>query len=145
MAKGLKLKAECVDDLAVLSAALQDAIGQVGDIRFDSRARSLTLRVSRFQHERQKTSRVLTGIRIDSVLGVKARGIDRKDPTAMIVILALEFETHPKNPSGILRIILAGDGEFAVDVECIDIIMADVSAPRNTNKRPLHPLDDSVS
>jgi hypothetical protein len=45
----LRLLAHDADDLQVLSAALQDAIAKVGDIRFDPADRTLTLALNRFR------------------------------------------------------------------------------------------------
>ena len=39
----LRLLAEDAEDLAVISAALQDAVGLVGDIAFDAKTQRLTL------------------------------------------------------------------------------------------------------
>ena len=47
----LKLRAEDAEDLAVISSALQDAVGKIGDIAFDAGARRLTLGLNRFRWE----------------------------------------------------------------------------------------------
>ena len=44
----LRLLAEDAEDLAIVSAALQDAVGLVGDIAFDAKAQRLTLGLNRF-------------------------------------------------------------------------------------------------
>ena len=140
MTDALKLRAETVDDLTVMSSALQDAILRVGDIQYDTQGRAVMLRLTRFRHEAEAAQeRVLCGFRIDSVLSLKSRGLDRSDPDAMAVILAVEFKPAKTAPEGELHIILAGGGELRADVECVDVILADVADPRTTDKRPLHP------
>ncbi|WP_026942161.1 DUF2948 family protein [Hellea balneolensis] len=134
----LRLKAETQDDLQVIAAAVQDAILRVGEINYDLRGRSLTLRMTRFQHESDKAARAQSGIRFDSVLGVRTRGIDRSDPEAMAVLLNVVFDETDK-PAGVLSLIFAGGGELQADVECLDVILADVTGARETNKLPLHP------
>ena len=47
----LRLLAEDPDDLAVVSAALQDAVAKVGDIVFEPRARRLTIVFNRYRWE----------------------------------------------------------------------------------------------
>lgn len=144
MTKPLKLRAETQDDLTVLSSVLQDAILRVGEISYNALGRALSLRLSRYKHEANGTSeRVLCGLRVDGVLGLKSRGIDRSDPDAMAVLLALEFSAGKSAPEGELRFILAGGGELCASVECIDLIVSDVAEPRKTDRRPLHPVDGS--
>jgi len=140
MSNPLKLKAETDQDIEVLSASLQDAIGRVGDMHYDKISRSFNLKLTRFQHEQDTAARILTGVRIDGVIGVKFRGIERSDPDAMIVMLALLFTPKRPKPSGDLALVFAGGGEVLLHVECIDAIMVDVSTSRETDKRPLHPL-----
>jgi len=142
MSEPLKLRAETADDLEVLSATLQDAIGRVGDIRFDTKAHSLTLRLTRFRHESAQAERVLCGLRFDGVLGVKASGIDRSDPENLYVMLALSFDRsgEKKDPGGTLNLIFAGGGHIKAKVEAIDAILVDAGEPRGTDKQPLHPL-----
>jgi len=138
---GLKLRAETEDDLIVISSALQDAILKVGEIIYNNRGRFLTIRLSRFRHEQDKKSeRVQTGLRIDSVLNIKSRALDRADPDAYAVLLSLRFEASKEkdDPSGLIHLVLAGGGEIAIKVECIDIILADTAETRETDKLPLH-------
>ncbi len=142
MTKPLKLRAEGADDLAVISAALQDAIARVGEIHFSPKARTLTLRFTRFRHEDESASqRTLTGLRADGILSVQSSGIDRADPDAMAVLLAIEFAPGGEPPGGHIDFVFAGGGRLRAHAECIDLTLADVSTARKTDKRPLHPLD----
>ena len=47
----LKLLAQDEEDLQVLSAALQDAVARIGDIRWEAKARRLTVEFNRFLWE----------------------------------------------------------------------------------------------
>jgi len=141
MSGSLKLRAENEDDLVVISSALQDAILKVGEIVFNPRGRYLSLRLSRFRHENNKNERVETGLRIDSVLGVKSRLIDRSDPEAFAVLLSLQFDkasVSAEDPSGDLRLVFAGGGEIDIAVECVDATLADLKNVRTTDKLPIH-------
>ena len=143
MTTPLKLKAHTAEDLTVISSLVQDAILRVGEIRFDKSARALSLRLSRFSHEDEAASeRTLTGLRFDGVMSVASRGIDRSDKEAMAVLMSVQFTEGKPKPSGKLSLIFAGGGEIVCDVECIVVILADVSEPRATESRPLHPLGD---
>ena len=134
----LRLRAETQSDLEIIAAAVQDAILRVGEINYDLRGRSLTLRMTRFLHEADKAARAQSGLRFDSVLGVRTRGIDRSDPEAMAVLLNVVFEQTDK-PAGVINLIFAGGGELQADVECLDAILADVTEASETDKLPLHP------
>lgn len=135
----LRLRAETKADLEIIAAAVQDAILRVGEITYNMTGHSLTLRMSRFRHEDDAGARAQSGLRFDGVLNVKTRGIDRSDPKAMAVLLSLDFE-ETDAPSGVLKLIFAGGGELHADVEVLDVILADVTDARVTDKLPLHPV-----
>ena len=137
----LKLKAESVEDLAVLSSVLQDAILRVGEIKYSFKSRYLSLRMSRFSHEKEKNERILCGLRIDGVTGLKSKNLERNNAEALAVLLSIEYCEDTAPPGGQLRIVLAGGGEICAEVECLDVILADVAAARQTSKIPYHPLD----
>ena len=54
----LRLLAQDADDLAVLSAAAQDAVAKVGDIVFEPKARRLTIAFNRYRWESTARERV---------------------------------------------------------------------------------------
>jgi len=142
MTDKLKLRAESQEDLVILSAALQDAILRVGEIHYSARERHLDLRLSRFANEsKDPAARVLTGLRVDGVINLQSKGIDRTDPEAMMVLLSMDFAPDSTPPGGILSLIFAGGGIIRAQLEAIDVILADVSEPRLTDKKPLHPLE----
>ena len=59
-AKPLRLKAEDQDDLTVISAALQDAVGQLGDFSFDARSRRFLMVVNRYRWEAARPGKALS-------------------------------------------------------------------------------------
>ncbi len=141
MTDKLRLKAAGEDDLKVISSALQDAITRIGDINYAPKARALTLRLTRFRHEDENASqRILTALRIDGVLSLKTNGITQSDPDAMTVLLSIVFEADDEPPGGKLHLIFAGGGALLAHVECLDVLLADMSDPRQTDKLPLHPV-----
>jgi hypothetical protein len=119
----LRLLAEDKDDLAVLSAALQDAIARVGDIEYDPRGRRLTIGFNRFRWEGAKRQRVRAGLQVGGVLSLKARRI-RRDPD--------------EPPGGVLTLTFAGGGDLRAEVECLDLMLVDVSDPWPTPRAPDH-------
>ncbi|MFN9927772.1 MAG: DUF2948 family protein [Phenylobacterium sp.] len=133
----LRLLAEDKDDLAVLSAALQDAIARVGDIEFDARGRRLTIGFNRFRWEGDKRQRVRAGLQVSGVLSLKARRIRRDRLDAVISLLSIAFEPN-EPPGGVLTLTFAGGGDLRAEVECLDLMLADVSDPWPTPRAPDH-------
>jgi hypothetical protein len=143
----LKWLASDAEDLVVMSSALQDAIAQVGDIKFDGLARTLTLVCNRFRWELPdygKGQRVAAALRIDGGLEVKARGIDRSNSQALAVLLSIEFAPDEEAPGGVITLIFAGGGQMRLTVEMIDVMLADISPAHRAGARPNHDLTTSA-
>ena len=136
----LRLLAEDEDDLAVISAALQDAIAKVGDLEWDARGRRFTLALNRYLWETPAGllgNRVRAGLQFGSVLAVKSRNLRREAPDAVVELLAVSFEPG-EAPGGEIRLAFAGGGDVELTVECVDAALADVSAPWPTSSTPAH-------
>jgi len=133
----LRLLAEDADDIGVISAALQDAVIKVGDIRLEPAARRLTLVFNRYRWEAGRGQRVRSALQLGSVLDVKARKIRRDAKDAVLELLALTFEINDA-PGGVVNFNFAGGGDLRAHVECIEAVLADVSAPWPTPRTPVH-------
>jgi hypothetical protein len=136
----LKLLAEDAEDLKVVSAALQDAVAKVGDIRWEPAARRLTLQLNRFRWERadKGAERIRTGLQLGGVMSVKARRIRRDRKDAVLELLALTFEPG-EAPGGVIAFEFAGGGDLRAEVECVDVILADLSPAWPARRAPSHP------
>ena len=135
----LRLLAEDADDLAVISAALQDAVTRIGDIRWEPLARRLTLAFNRFRWEAEAGAgeRVRAGLQLGGVLEVKGRHLRQGARDAVLELLALTFEPG-ESPGGLIIFAFAAGGDLAARVECIDAALADLSAPWPTPRTPGH-------
>ncbi len=135
----LKLRAEDAEDLAVISSALQDAVGKIGDIAFDPASRRLTLALNRFRWEAgaKTNERVRCGLQLGGVMAVQQRKLRPDAKKAVVELLALTFEPG-EAPGGAVRLTFAGGGDLRAQVECIDVVVADVSQPWPTQQRPSH-------
>jgi hypothetical protein len=135
----LKLLAEDAEDLAVVAAALQDAVGKIGDIRYEPAARRLTLVLNRFRWEAQGRSgeRVRAGLQFGGVLAVQARKLRRDAPEAVVELLTIEFEPG-EAPGGSIVLTFAGGGDLKLEVECIDAALADLTDPWPAKRKPKH-------
>ena len=135
--KLLKLLAEDADDLAVISAAMQDAVLKVGDIAFEPKARRLTVAFNRYRWEAGGGERVRSGLQLGGVLGVQTRKIRRDAPDAVLELLAMTF-TPAEPPGGEVTLSFAGGGDLRASVECVEAVLADVSTPWPTPRKPAH-------
>jgi hypothetical protein len=136
----LRLIAESEDDLPVLSAALQDAAGQLGDFVYEPKARRFTIALNRFRWEAAKNrrgERVRAALQIASVLEASSQRLKQGAPDAVVSLLAMTFEPG-EAPGGVLLLTFAGGGALRLSVECIDVTLADVSAPWAAARRPDH-------
>lgn len=133
----LRLLAEDADDLAIISAAMQDAVAKVGDIEFDARARVLTIGFNRYCWEAGGGERVRSGLQLGGVLRVQTRKIRRGARREVIEVLAVAFEPG-EAPGGTVTITCAGGGDLRAVVECVDAVLADISDPWSTTKAPAH-------
>ena len=137
MSDRLHLLAEDAEDLAVISAALQDAVAKIGDIAVEQRGRRVTVAFNRYRWEGKGGERVRSALQIGSVLGVQARNLRRGAKSAVIELLTLEFEPG-EAPGGMITLSFAGGGDLRIAVECIDAVLADISAPWATPRTPAH-------
>lgn len=135
----LRLLAQDADDLAVVSAALQDAVAKIGDIAFEPAARRLTIAFNRYRWEAggKASERVRTGLQLAGVLSVKSRKLRRDARSAVVELLAITFEPG-EAPGGEVVFTFAGGGDLRVGVECIEVVLADVSVPWPTPRTPAH-------
>jgi hypothetical protein len=147
----LTLAAADAEDLEIISARLQDAVGQVKDLVWLPKSRRFAALLNRFKWEtaerkrgRGDNLRVRAGLHFDDVLSVKSYRLKRGDPEAVFELLAIIFT--PKgddDPAGTIELVLAGDGAIKLEVECIDAEMTDVSGEWAALDRPSHQIDEN--
>lgn len=141
MNERLKLMAEDVADLEVISAAAQDALVRVGDLAYDKKARRFSALVSRFRWEKSGGGgheRIQAALAFDGVLNVKSRKLRLDTPDAVASILQVKFQADEEPPGGVVRLVLAGDGEIALGVECLDVVLSDMGDAWMTPRKPDH-------
>ena len=139
MTQAIRLLAQDADDLAVIAAALQDAVGKIGDISYEPAAQRLTLAFNRYRWEGKGKERVRAALQLGSVQKVQARKLRRNAKDAVLELLNIAFEPG-EAPSGAVVFTFAGGGDLRAQVECLDIVLADVSAPWPTPRTPKHEL-----
>jgi hypothetical protein len=133
----LKLVALDPDDLAVISAHLQDAVIRVADIAYLPGERRFALAARRYDWEAEQPQRRLAGLHFEHVTNVRVRGIDQGDKEAVLSLLAVAFEPG-EAPSGTATLIFAEGGAIQIDVECIEMQMKDLGPVWSAESRPAH-------
>ena len=144
----LSLRAEDADDLAVISACLQDALVLVGDIAYVDEDGSFMLVANRFRWERaerraareREHERVLSGILFGGVTGVAYRGFRRSDGERLLVLLAIRAE--PTEEGTLILLEFAGGAAVRLRAARIDCRVRDLGEPWPTAWQPRHDTDD---
>jgi hypothetical protein len=133
------LAAQDAEDLTILSARLQDAVGQLGDFAWLPKQRRFACVVNRLKWEAGATARVRAGLHFDGVLDVKTRNVKLGARAAVVSILALTFTAKAvDDPGGVIELVLAGGGAIRLDVECIAAELADLTQPWAARAKPDH-------
>ncbi len=140
----LKLLALDADDLAVVSAHLQDAVFKTDGLAYDARHQVFSVVVNRFVWEKaggrgKSFERRRAVVAIKRVTAVRSLGIDRKDREAVFSLLALNFAQKGEGPEGTLELVLSGNASVALDVECVEVQLADTGGAWETSLKPRHP------
>ena len=149
----LKLIAFDADDLAVISAHLQDAVLKVGDIAYLPGQRRFSAVANRFdwadalKDGRNKPNdyvRRQTALRFERVLGAKVQGIDLEKKNAVLALLAIGFEPveAPDGPGGHVTLNFADGAAIRLQVECIEGELKDLGPVWSAKSMPQHPDDD---
>lgn len=138
----LRLLALDQEDLAVVSAHLQDAEVRVGDLAYLPGERRFALVAQRFDWETSPEAprRRLTGLHFERVLRVRCRGLHRNNPDTVINLLGVTF-TETDAPSGTATLFFEDGGAIQLDMECIEAQMKDLGPVWACNRRPVHDVE----
>ena len=143
----LRLRAFDAEDLAVISALVQDAVFPVSEMFWTRRDRRFALLINRFrwedvpQAERRGRDfeRVQSVLAIEDVVKVQTQGVDRADGDLVLSLLSMSF-VPGEDGTGRVELVLAGDGAISVEVEAVEVVLRDVTRPyvAPSRKRPEH-------
>jgi hypothetical protein len=126
----LKLIALDADDLAVISAHVQDAYVQTVDIIWRQAEKRLVVGMRRLDWEQALSGetasrRLIAALRFDRVLACKSRNIDLEAPETTLELLGIEF--HPTDPPGGCALLMFSQGgALRLDVECLECELTDL-------------------
>jgi DUF2948 family protein len=146
----LKLIALDADDLAVISAHLQDAVLKVGDLAYLPAEKRFAAVGNRFDWVEalkdgtprgQDYARRQAALRFERVLAAKVQDIDMRRKDAVLSLLAVSFEPG-EAPAGAVTLHFADGGAIRLDVECIEAELKDLGPVWRAKSMPRHPNDD---
>jgi len=139
-ADALKLLARDEEDLAVISAVLQDALIPVSEMAYLPEEQRFALVANRFRWEsppgrpRDNFERRLTGLSIGGVAAVRRRGFRPGDPDRILALLAV------RRVKGALQLDFAGGASIRLETAEILCHLDDLSESWPTRWQPRHPV-----
>lgn len=140
----LKLIALDADDLAIVSAHVQDAVTKVGDLTYQAAEKRFIVPMHRFVWEidagkfrKPHNERRNSVLHFERVLGARTIGIDRNKKNDVLELLAVRFEPAAE-PAGTIELTFAGGGAIRLDVEVIEARIADLGGAWEASSRPRH-------
>ncbi len=154
----LRLLARDAQDLRVISALLQDAVMTGADLRYDARRRRFSLLVNRFRWEDrdraeargQGYERVRAVVDFADVRAARHQGLEARGADTVLALLAIVWEPAageaqadaPAGP-GRVTLVFSGDGALALDVDCLEVQLCDVTRPyvAPARRAPAHRIE----
>lgn len=150
----LKLLALDPEDLTIVAAHLQDAVGVIGDLAYLPRERRFVALVNRFDWagsvaagNKDTGQRRRTALRFERVLKAEVQGIDLKHKGKVFAVLTAQFEPEgdpAETPGGTVTLLLAGGGAIRLHVECIEAVLEDLGPVWAARAAPKHDLGDDT-
>ena len=138
----LKLVALDEEDLAVISAHVQDAVMKVENLDFVRAAKQFVLTMNRFAWEtasgglRANNERRQSVLSFARVLSVKTHRVDPKKSN-VLELLAIRFLAG-EAPAGTIELDFAGNATIRLEVECIEARLTDTGGAWRASSRPAH-------
>ncbi|MCX7322414.1 MAG: DUF2948 family protein [Hyphomicrobiales bacterium] len=125
-----RLIAMDADDLAVISAHVQDAEVRIADIVWRPSEKRLVVGMNRLDWQQAIAGeatprRLISALRFDRVMACKSRDIDLEGGDAALKLLGIEFNTG-ETPGGNALLLFDGRGALRLDVECLECELADL-------------------
>ena len=138
----LKLRAEDADDLAVISACVQDALISVRDLTYERVEHRFTLVVNRFRWEGKPDGadggaayeRTHAAIIFSEVASVSYRGFRRTEEDRILSLLTI----RAGDKAGTIDLEFSGGATVRLKVGTIRVRVADIGEPWPTAWQPDH-------
>lgn len=138
----LHLTALDTEDLAIVSAQMQDAVLLAGDMRYDPKRKQFVIIANRFAWDDPVTpQRRRTGLHFDRVLAVKTLNMSHLEKDEVLSLLSVTF-AELDAPAGEVLLSFAEGATIRLTVECLECQMSDLGPAWAAVAVPSHPLDE---
>lgn len=152
----LRLRAADAEDLAVISAVVQDALISVKDLSYDPGSRRFTLVANRFRWESKSPDefnggadgapafeRTLCVVSFADVETVAYRGFQRRDGERILSLLAIRAgEVSKGEAARTIDLEFSGDATLRLAVSAINVHATDIGEAWPTAWQPDHSAGD---
>jgi hypothetical protein len=130
------------DDLEVVSTHLQDARVKVADVMWRPQEKRLVIGLDRFdwlsaEGTKPELRRCRAALRFERVNCCKCRSVNPHGKEDVLNLLAVEF-SETEAPAGVVTLIFSGGGALRLEVECLEVELADLGPSWPTKARPVH-------
>ncbi len=138
----LHLTAFDAEDLAVISAQMQDAVIRFGDMKYLIKQRQFALVANRFAWDAlPERVRRRSGLQISDIKSVKRQGPQMPEQHTILSFLAVTFEPDASDKDGLagsLTMTFSGGHAFAFAVDSINVHLDDLGPAWSTDATPGH-------
>jgi Protein of unknown function (DUF2948) len=133
------------EDLAVVSTHLQDALVKVCDVLWRPQEKRLVIALDRFdwlsaECTKSELRRCRAALRFERVNCCKCRSVNPHGKDAVLNLLAVEF-AETDSPAGVVTLTFSGGGALRLEVECLEVELADLGPSWPAPERPVHVID----
>lgn len=140
----LKIAALDDQDLAIMSAHVQDAVIRIGDLQYLASERRFVVALNRFVWEKKRKlfsrrhERRRSVLHFDGVRAVRTTGMRREVVDDVLSLLAVRFMPGAEAPAGTIELTCSGGAAVQLDVDCIEARLTDLGAAWETTALPRH-------
>src|ERR1700741_843391 len=130
------------DDLEVVSTHLQDAEVKVADVHWRPHEKRLGVGGARYDWMAAslpdpEMRRCRSALRFDRVLACKCKHVDPAGKDAVLNLVAIDF-AETDAPAGAVTLTFSGGATLRLEVECLEVELADLGPTWATVDRPAH-------
>ena len=146
----INLAAQNEEDLVIFSTLCQDSIIKISNIKWAKKSKRFYILLTRLcwelNHFSKKKDTLLKRVNsiliFDNVLSVKSKGIRQSKSNMITSLLTFDYNFLCFEKQSI-DLIFSGDAQIAIDIECIEAYLKDVSDPFESTslKTPDHADD----
>jgi hypothetical protein len=141
----LRLIALDAEDLAIISANLQDSLVRIGDMAYLPHSKRFALVASRFDWvaaAEGKNERCRTGLHFERVLKATCTGFDQNAKDTRLSLLSVIY-TSEDMPAGQVTLTFSGGAGVRLDVECLEAQIHDMGPRWPAKTCPDHKFGDA--